>query len=219
MKIKPFTRLSPALLVAGPALLLCACSILPRQPPVQLWQPPQGPIASPTQVGDFSLRVETPSASGLVGDRGILVTQPSGEVSVYAGARWSEAPELFVRHRLVDAFLAAHLPAVTTEDDSLFTNYTLEGDLRAFQTEYRDGAPVVVVRYEAQLHRSGRHVPLATRSFRVDERPTGAEVPQIVAAFGRADDRLAQEVVAWTIATVHAQPDLPATPGRRLLGR
>lgn len=219
MKAKAATRWSRLLLMAGGGLLIAACSILPRQPPEQLWQPPPGPGDAPTQPASFSLRVETPGASGLVADRGILVTRANGEVSVYAGARWSSPPALFVRHRLVDAFQAARLPAVTTEDDALFTNYTLEGELRAFQAEYRDGAPVVVVRYDAQLHRSARHVPLATHSFRVEARPAGPEVPQIVAAFGRADDRLAREVVAWTIATVNQQPDVPPESGRRVRGR
>jgi cholesterol transport system auxiliary component len=95
--------------------------------------------------------------------------------------------------------MAAKLPAVTTDDDRFASDYTLSGDLRAFQSEYRGGSPVVVVRFDAQLRRGGARNLLATRSFVVTENPSSVDVPQIVAAFGAADDQLARQVVAWTI--------------------
>jgi hypothetical protein len=33
----------------------------------------------------------------------------------------------------------------------------------------------------------------------VTQNPSGTDVPQIVTAFGAADDALAQQVVAWTL--------------------
>ncbi|HEX5961929.1 MAG TPA: ABC-type transport auxiliary lipoprotein family protein [Rhodanobacteraceae bacterium] len=199
----PATR---ALIVAcAAAALLAACSVLPKREAVQIWQPEGSatvPAAATAASADFSLRVDTPNTSGLLDQAGIVVMPESGQVSTYKGARWSDAPALLVRHRLVDAFMAAQLPAVTTDEDHFFSDYTLSGDLRAFQSEYRAGAPVVVVRLDAQLRRGGSRRLLATRSFVVTEKPSGAGVPQIVAAFGAADDALAQQVVAWTIAAV-----------------
>jgi cholesterol transport system auxiliary component len=55
------------------------------------------------------------------------------------------------------------------------------------------------VRFDAQLRRGGSRNLLATRSFVVTQTPSGVDVPQIVAAFGAADDALAQQVVAWTL--------------------
>ncbi|HKV66020.1 MAG TPA: ABC-type transport auxiliary lipoprotein family protein, partial [Rhodanobacteraceae bacterium] len=98
-----------------------------------------------------------------------------------------------------DAFMAAKLPAVTTDDDHFASDYSLSGNLRAFQSEYRNGSPVVVVRFDAQLRRGGSRNLLATRSFVVTQNPSGTDVPQIVTAFGAADDALAQQVVAWTL--------------------
>jgi cholesterol transport system auxiliary component len=138
----------------------------------------------------------------------VVLPEP-GEVSTYKGARWSESPALLVRHRLVDAFMAAKLPAVTTDDDHFFADYNLSGNLRAFQTEYRHGAPVVVVRFDALLRRSGSRRPFASRSFIITEQPAGAQVAQIVAAFGTADDALARDVVAWTLAAVSQAPTTP----------
>jgi cholesterol transport system auxiliary component len=180
---------------------LAACSVLPKREPVQIWQPQETVVApaASVAVANFSLRVDTPNTSGPLDQAGIVVMPEPSQVSTYKGTRWSESPALLVRHRLVDAFMAAKLPAVTTDDENFASDYTLSGDLRAFQSEYQAGSPVVVVRYDAQLRRGGARHLLATRSFVITENPSGIEVPQIVAAFGAADDALAQQVVAWTL--------------------
>lgn len=191
--------------------LLAACSVLPAREPVQIWQPEEGVAATAgTLAADFSLQVDTPNTSGPLDGTGIVVMPEPGQVSTYKGARWSESPALLVRHRLVDAFMAAKLQAVTTDDDRFASDYTLSGDLRAFQSEYQSGSPVVVVRFDAQLRRSGSRNLLATRSFVIKQDPSGVDVPQIVAAFGAADDALAQQVVAWTIDV--AQRDKSTQP-------
>ena len=179
--------------------LLAACSVLPAREPVQIWQPEEAAIAAPPAAADFSLRVDAPNTSGPLDGTGIVVMPEPGQVSTYKGARWSESPALLIRHRLVDAFMAAKLPAVTTDDDHFASDYSLSGNLRGFQSEYRNGSPVVVVRFDAQLRRGGARNLLATRSFVITQNPSGVDVPQIVAAFGAADDQLAQQVVAWTI--------------------
>lgn len=193
---------SPArLLIAScaAASLLAACSVLPAREPVQIWQPEESAIATPPTTAGFSLRVDAPNTTGPLDGTGIVVMPEPGQVSAYKGARWSESPALLIRHRLVDAFMAAKLPAVTTDDDHFASDYSLSGNLRGFQSEYRNGSPVVVVRFDAQLRRGGARSLLATRSFVITQNPSGTDVPQVVAAFGAADDALAQQVVAWTI--------------------
>ncbi len=180
--------------------MLAACSVLPEREPVQIWQPQESAEpATTTATADFSLRVDTPNTSGVLDQNAIVVMPEPGQVSTYKGARWSESPALLVRHRMVDAFMAAKLPAVTTDDDHFSADYSLSGDLRAFRSEYRSGSPVVVVRFDAQLRRGGSRNLLATRSFVVTQNPAGVDVPQIVTAFGAADDALARQVVTWTI--------------------
>lgn len=200
--------------------LLAACSVLPKREPVQIWQPEEAAITAPAQAANFSLRVDTPNTTGVLDQTGIVVMPEPGQISTYKGARWSEAPALLVRHRLVDAFMAAKLPAVTTDDDHFASDYSLSGNLRGFQSEYRNGSPVVVVRFDAQLRRGGARNLLSTRSFVVTQNPGGVDVPQIVAAFGAADDALAQQVVAWTLDVAsHDQMAHPAdtddTPSRQ----
>lgn len=200
MTVSPL--LSPArLLIAlcAASMLLAACSILPNREPVQIWQPEESAIAAPATTAGFSLRVDAPNTTGPLDGTGIVVMPDPGQISTYKGARWSEPPALLIRHRLVDAFMAAKLPAVTTDDDHFASDYSLSGNLRAFQSEYRNGSPVVVVRLDAQLRRGGARDLLATHSFVVTQNPSGTDVPQIVTAFGAADDALAQQVVAWTL--------------------
>lgn len=197
---KSFSAARTLFVMCAATALLGGCSVLPKGSPVQVWQPLESATpATDAATADFSLRVDTPNTSGALDQSGIMVMPEPGQVSTYKGARWSEPPALLVRHRLVDAFMAAKLPAVTTDDDHFSSDYTLSGDLRAYQSEYRSGSPVVVVRYDAQLRRGGARNLLATHSFVVTQNPSGVDVPQIVAAFGAADDALAQQVVAWTI--------------------
>lgn len=212
MNFRHPSSIARALLAAcAAAVLLAACSVLPKREPVQIWQP-EIPAAAPaaTPAATFSLRVDTPNTSGTLDGTGIVVMPEPGQVSTYQGARWSESPALLVRHRLVDAFMAAKLPAVTTDDDHFASDYTLSGDLRAFQAEYHGASPVVMVRFDAQLRRGGARRLLATHSFVVTQNPSGTQVPQIVAAFAAADDQLAQQVVAWTLEV--ASRDAAAHP-------
>ena len=197
---KPFSTLRTLLALCTLSALLASCSVLPQREPVQVWQPEESTAsAAATMTANFSLRVDTPNTTGALDGTGIVVMPEPGQVSTYKGARWSEPPALLVRHRLVDAFMAAKLPAVTTDDDHFSSDYALSGDLRTFQSEYRSGSPVVVVRFDAQLRRGGARDLLATRSFVVTQQPSGIDVPQVIAAFGAADDQLAQQVVAWTL--------------------
>lgn len=186
--------------------LLTACSVLPQREAMQVWQPTEGATGAVPAAANFSLRIDTPNVTGLLDQRAIVVMPTPGQVSTYSGARWSETPALLVRHRLVDAFMAAKLPQVTTEDDRFRADYVLSGDLRAFQSEYRAGAPVVVVRFDAQLRRGFSRTLLATHSFVITQTPTGVDVPQIVTAFGAADDQLAAQVVAWVTDQVKRAP-------------
>lgn len=203
--IRHAARLSVTVLCV--ASLLAACSILPERSPVQIWQPQEtASVTAPSPTADFSLRVDTPNTTGLLDQTGIMVLPAPGQVSTYKGARWSEAPALLVRNRLVDAFMAAKLPVVSTDEDHFASDFTLGGDLRAFQSEYRGGAPVVVVRFDAQLRRGGSRKLLATRSFVVMQNPSDTQVPQIVTAFGAADDALAAQVVAWVVDEARRAP-------------
>jgi len=191
-------------MVACAMALLGACSILPPNESPDVYVLPHAsaaPAANNTQQLPWQLRVDTPEATGMLTGSGIVVMPEPGKVTVYKGAQWNDPAPVLLRERLVDAFLATHrLPAVTSEADSLSADFVLSGDLRAFQSEYRNGSPVVVIRFDAQLRRGGSREVLAARSFEVTATPSGVGVPQIVQAFGQACDQLSAQVVEWTLA-------------------
>lgn len=210
----PIHRMRAFALVCIIAACVTACSVLPPREIIHTWQPPESAnVAAATMpLQGISLRVDTPDANGMLEGRSIVVMPETGQVSVYKGARWSDVPAMLVRNRLVDAFMAAGLPLVTTSDDRLASDYVLGGTLRAFQSEYHGGAPVVTVRFDATVRRSDSRSPLAAHSFVITEQPTGVEVPAVVQAFGAADDELAQQVVAWTLTAVNRDRQSPPEP-------
>lgn len=185
-------------------LATSSCSILPPNESPDVYLLPRAAQTASGSNGpqlDWQLRVDTPEATGMLTGSGIVVMPEPGKVTVYKGAQWSDPAPVLLRERLVDAFLATHrLPAVTSEADSLSADFVLGGDLRAFQSEYRNGSPVVIVRFDAQLRRGGSRQVLAARSFEVAATPSGATVPQVVQAFGQACDQLSAQVVEWTLA-------------------
>lgn len=190
---------------ASAALLLslvAGCSILPKAevPNVYLLPSAKLPSATGTPV-TWTLRVTTPQASGLIDSSRIAVVPGEDTITTYKASRWSDRAPTLLRDRLVDTFRAdGRVPAVSNDDTNLHADRELDGQLRSFQSVYENGAPVAVVRYDAQLVDAADHRILATKNFEVREPAASKDVPQVVAAFGRASDALAAEVVAWSVA-------------------
>lgn len=189
------------------AALLGACSILPRAETPDVYLLPvqqQPPRATPAV--DWSLRVLAPRASQVL-DSNRIAVQPRGDLlSVYKGARWADTTPPLLRDRLLDAFRAdGRIQALSSDEVSLQADLELGGDLRAFQGEYRDKGVEAVVILEARLVRSATQRIIATRRFEVRQPAAGEKVPEVVTAFGQATDRLATEVVGWTLQQGQAQ--------------
>ncbi|MGC1548960.1 MAG: ABC-type transport auxiliary lipoprotein family protein [Rhodanobacter sp.] len=198
--------LRPRHALAAVALVLSACSVLPKAVSPDIYLLPAAPVAaSPTTTArlDWSLRVDTPQAGRAIDSTRIAVV-PSGDViTVYEGARWSDRAPVLLRNRLLDAFRAdGRFTAVSSDDANLFADVELTGDLLAFQTNYENGSPVVVIRYDAQLVQVRTQKILATHRFDIRQPVVGKEVPQVVAAFGQASDQLAAQTIGW-ISTLH----------------
>jgi len=187
--------------IAAPLLLglLAACSILPKAETPNIYRLPATPL--PHAQGDavhWSLRINTPQAGRMIDSPRIVVLPQGDVVSVYQGARWSDSGPVLFRNRLIDAFRDdGRIAALSNDDAALQADLSLTGNLTAFQSEYRNGQPTVIIRYDAQLvHTNGMRI-IASRSFEVSEPVDGKAVPEVVAAFGRADDALARQVVEW----------------------
>lgn len=184
--------------------LLGGCSILPKReaPNVYLLPATAAAAISHPSVSQESLRIVTPQTARTLDSTHIAVSPQGNLITAYAAARWSDRAPRLLRDRLIDAFRAdGRFAAVSSDDANLQADLELTADLRSFQSEYVQGAPVVVIRYDAQLVRSrSRHI-VATHRFDIRQPVSGKDVPQVVAAFGQAADQLAAQVIAWVAAS------------------
>ena len=150
----------------------------------------------------WSLTLVTPTASGPLGSRALLVSPQPDLQQVYAGARWAESPPTLLRQRLLAAFSAdGRLPRVAPDSVGALTRYTLSSDLEDFRVIISGGRARVRVALTVRLLDNHSRQLLAQRSFMIDEPAAGRNASQVVAAFGTACNRLGSQVVDWTIAS------------------
>ncbi|MDH4612167.1 ABC-type transport auxiliary lipoprotein family protein [Pseudomonas sp. BN102] len=190
--------------------LLGACSILPKGEELTVYQLPVTGAAPARGVEvDWALQINKPLASPLLDSTRIAVLPDGDRISAYQGVRWDDRGTLLLRDRLIDAFRAdGRVGAVSSDDSRLATDLVLAGDLRAFQGEYRAGRVEVHILLEARLVQSGSRRMLASQRFEVREAAGGSAPAQVVTAFGLAADRLAAQVLDWTLAQGAGRPEL-----------
>jgi len=158
------------------------------------------PPGSPRSRADWSLRVVKPASSAVTDSPRILVLRESNQVNAYQAVRWSDPAPALWRNRLTAAFVEdGRLSALSTDDAPAHADLELAGDLRSFQVEYQGAQPVVALRLDARLVRTGTRRIVASRSFVVMQPVSGSKVPEVVTAFGQAADALSAQVVDWTL--------------------
>ncbi|MCE4071374.1 MULTISPECIES: ABC-type transport auxiliary lipoprotein family protein [Pseudomonas] len=209
------TALPRLLGVATLVGLLGACSLLPKaeSPDFYLLPATQQPARGSAAV-NWSLRVSAPTASLALDSNRIAVVPQGNQLSSYQGARWSNRAPGLLRDRLLDAFTAnGSIRALSSDETSLQADLDLTGELRAFQSEYQSGKPVIHIRYDARLVRTLGQRIVASRSFEVSQPVDGKQVPEVVSAFGKAADQLSAQVVEWTLQQGQRQHTTsPSTP-------
>jgi cholesterol transport system auxiliary component len=190
--------LPPALLLA----LLSGCSILPKSQALDVYPLPAQPLAAAEQAPlALSLRVNKPLTSPLLNSTRIAVMPEDGRISVYQGARWSDRAPLLLRDRLIDAFRDnGRFQAVSSDDSRLHADLVLDGDLRAFHSEYQNGKPAARILLAARLVEAGSQRILASKRFEITQYAADSTLPAVIRAFGQAGDQLAQEVLQWTLS-------------------
>jgi ABC-type uncharacterized transport system, auxiliary component len=195
------TALPRLLGAAALVSLLSACSILPEAESTDFYLlPATHQPARNTATVNWSLRVSAPTASLALDSNRIAVVPQGNQLSSYHGARWSNRAPGLLRDRLLDAFTAnGSIRALSSDDASLQADLDLTGELRAFQSEYQNGKPVIHIRYDARLVRTLGQRIVASHTFEVSQPADGKQVPEVVSAFGKAADQLSAKVVEWTL--------------------
>lgn len=178
---------------------LVSCTIVPEPTPKDVYRlPPSTVDAADSQAIDTSLRIRTPATSGELASTRILVLRQGNRVNAYSASRWSAPAPILWRDHLREAFgNDGRIRRLSGDDKNVRTTWELNGVLRAFQSEYRNGEPRVVIEFDANLIDERTREIAATRKFRVRENLEGRQVPQVVNAFGRAADTTARQVIDW----------------------
>ncbi|WP_181296081.1 ABC-type transport auxiliary lipoprotein family protein [Pseudomonas sp. Q2-TVG4-2] len=199
----------PRLVLLGLLVTLSACSILPESEPLRIYLLPT--TTSPQQASEpalqHALRINTPQASRILSSPRIAVVPQGNQISSYGGARWSDAAPVLLRDRLIEAFQRdGRMSSVSNEDVNLYADLSLHSDLRAFQSVYIDGKPMVLITLDARLvNRNDQHT-LANRRFEVRQPSADPSVESVIEAFGRASDTLSQEILDWTLSHARQLP-------------
>lgn len=189
---------------------LTACSILPKAEPLQVYLlPSQTSAPSHAAKVTWSLRINQPQASQALNSARIAVLPAGNLISSYAGSRWSDPAPRLLRNHLLNAFQAdGRVAALSSDDDNLQADFALGGELQAFQSEYQGNAVTIVLRLQARLVDSRSQRIIASQRFEVRQAVDSQQVPAVVNAFGQANDRLAAQVLQWTLVQANqaAQP-------------
>lgn len=207
------TYWSSAAKVAALSLLslLSGCSILPHSEPVQVYLlPSQAVKPSAAPALSWSLRINPAQASQALDSARIAVRPDGNQISSYANSRWSDPAPRLLRNHLLTAFQNdGRLPALSSDDDSLPSDFTLGGELQAFQSEYQQGSVTVLIRLQARLIDNRQQHIIASRRFEVRQAVSGAQVPAVVEAFGQASDQLAAQLLQWTLMQASSKRQAP----------
>jgi cholesterol transport system auxiliary component len=186
--------------------LLGGCSILPQSAPLQIYLLPSHASApSAGAAVDWSLRINQPQASQALDNARIAVLAQDNLISSYAGSRWSDPAPRLLRNHLLNSFQNdGRVRALSSDDDSLQADFSLGGELQAFQTEYQQGEVRVLIRLQARLIDSRSQRIIASQRFEVRQAVADPQVPAVVVAFGQASDQLAAQLLNWTLTQASA---------------
>ncbi|KTC17776.1 hypothetical protein AO392_10325 [Pseudomonas putida] len=187
--------------------LSSACSILPKAEPADVYRLPAAqPVRSNSAPVAWTLRINKPLASEILGTPRIAVVPAGNLISSYKGARWADPVPALLRNRMLDAFQRdGRVQRVSADDANLQADYEIVGELQAFQSEYSDAGLAVVVRLDARLVQGRTQRVLASHSFEVPQPVAQTQVPAVVGGFGQATDRLMAQLVDWTVAQAKNQ--------------
>ncbi|HEX8874230.1 MAG TPA: ABC-type transport auxiliary lipoprotein family protein [Nitrosospira sp.] len=185
----------------GALIFLSSCSVLPKTETLEVYQLPASAINRSAQENNrpWALHIATPRSSQITDSVRVLVLQQDNQISAYKGVRWSDPAPILVRDRLINAFRADGGLRSVSSNNKLSSDLELDGDLGAFQMEYTNGIASVNIRFYAILVQPARNSIVATRSFEVRQSAEGKDIREVMAAFGRATDTLASEIIDWTL--------------------
>lgn len=190
------------------ALLLSACSVLPTSTPLRTFTLTNAPTESSNGESEsaavpalpLTLRVDTPNANTPLDGIRILIQPSAQELKVYAGARWRDSAPVLLQEHLISALRQdGRLNAVIDDSSHARDDILLSTQLAGFHSRYQQHGPETVIELDAQLINTRQGHVLASQHFSINQPADNENIEAIVAAFGKAAERLDRQVVDWTL--------------------
>ncbi len=190
-------------LAASLALSGCALDLLRPSPGPNTNYDLTAPDVFPETLGSSAgqILVPAPQAVGVVATDRIAVRSDETVVTVLAGAQWqSTLPEL-LQSRLIEAFQrSGRIRGVGRPGDSILSNYQLLLDIRAFEVNSDLNIARIELFGRLMNDRTGRII--AMTRFTATEPLTDNDADGYVTALDAAFDRVAIEILAFTLARI-----------------
>lgn len=189
------------------ALMISACGpivqIGAKTPPAQSLLLIEADTTTAPQLQDTvkgtTLAVELPQLPSTLQTLRLAVRTSDNEIQYLPAASWAEIPSRLVQRLISDTLGNSGIVIIDRSQASARADVALSGTLREFALDVRNpSGSSVVVRFDAQLTRTGTPRPIAIRRFDASE-PVRSEAPvDVAAALSRATNRLAAELSIWT---------------------
>lgn len=148
-----------------------------------------------------TIAVDLPQLPAMLQTLRLAVRTSDTEVRYLDSANWAETPSRQVQRLIGDTLASRGLAVI--ERTHAKADVTLSGTLREFTLDVRVPIkPLVRVRFDAQIGRSGTARPLGIRSFETSEPVASVAPSDVAAALSLATNRLAKDLADWTAASL-----------------
>ena len=193
---KSFTKLFAA---SSLALLLGACSILPKAPQLTVYKLPQLEVQRQQAVTvNEVIRVAIPYTRNYLDTHRIIVVTPEHSLAVMDGIRWEDLGPIVFRDSLIRALRSANRYRAVINDDTAAGDYSLRSELQDFQLDYSVEPAEVVISVDTSLSSlKTKDYPISTASFSAREPLEAASDEAVLNAFAKANQQIHQQVIQW----------------------
>ena len=155
--------------------------------------PPSGPANRADTFG-----VDLPGVPAMLQTLRLPVTTSPTEVTYLVGANWAEQPNRQFQRLLADTLSARGIAVIDVRQSPIAPARNLTGTLQNFGLDVSDPlAPVVRVRYDAQVANPRAADTVKLRRFETTEPAADQRPVAVAAALNRAANRIAAEVATW----------------------
>lgn len=187
--------------VAAFSLLFGACSILPDNPPLETYRLAPSQVQIQVSPSALSLSVPEPYANRLIAHQRLVVITDNNEIRAYEDMRWEDAAHKVFRDRLVEDFQRSHAyKTILINDEQINVDRSLRLDVQAYQLQYKQGKPFVVIASNATL--TNRHTGdvIASRHFHAEQELASVQLSAVLPVFSQLSDQVSAEIIQWTRA-------------------